>query len=180
MPPRPRGRPRKKNPNDSRIHAAVEAMSPYGFPLDLVQVTVGELLNVYGGNEGWVFIEDDSYSLLLETLLEKTKGPQQEDDSSQREVGDADDRDASAAGPSIPSSSNSGTSDPVLLTNLALDSASQPNEAPNTAAPLIPTCSNLGALDAMPQSNLDLVSASQPNETPNAARESSNQLLSIY
>jgi hypothetical protein len=102
------------------------------------------------------------------------------DDSSQREVGDADDRDASAAGPSIPSSSNSGTSDPVLLTNLALDSASQPNEAPNTAAPLIPTCSNLGALDAMLQSNLDLVSASQPNETPNTARESSNQLLSIY
>jgi hypothetical protein len=36
----------QKNPNDSRIHAAVEAMSPYGFPLDLVQVTVGELLNV--------------------------------------------------------------------------------------------------------------------------------------
>ena len=81
-------------------------MHPSGFPENLVQVTVRELLNVgfflflfffslffffeskkwiygvlaqvYGGDEGWVFIKDTSYSLLLETLLEKTNGPQQE------------------------------------------------------------------------------------------------------
>ena len=34
------------------------------------------LAQVYGGNEGWVFIEDSSYSVLIETLLEKTNAPQ--------------------------------------------------------------------------------------------------------
>lgn len=34
------------------------------------------LAQVYGGNEGWVFIEDSSYSVLVETLLEKTNAPQ--------------------------------------------------------------------------------------------------------
>lgn len=94
---------------DTRLAAALDAMRPYGFPQDLVEVTVGELLNVgqllflflffafyvamciwkqktimgfwvlaqvYGGNEGWVFIEDSSYSVLVETLLEKTNAPQ--------------------------------------------------------------------------------------------------------
>ncbi|XP_065618137.1 uncharacterized protein LOC111996982 [Quercus suber] len=131
MASRPRGRPRKK---DIRLAAALDAMRPYGFPQDLVELTVGELLNVYGGNEGWVFIEDSSYSVLLETLLEKTNAPQdQEDDSPQHNPGDADDRESSAVGASIPTCSNSGATDAMLLTNQVLDSASQPNEAPNTA-----------------------------------------------
>ncbi|KAM3741798.1 hypothetical protein ACB098_07G024400 [Castanea mollissima] len=131
MASRPRGRPRKK---DTRLAAALDAMRPYGFPQDLVEVTVGELLNVYGGNEGWVFIEDSSYSVLVETLLEKTNVPQdQEDDSPQHDPGDADDRESSAVGPSKPTCSNSGATDAMLLTNQALDSASQPNEAPDTA-----------------------------------------------
>ena len=31
---------------DTRLAAALDAMRPYGFPQDLVEVTVGELLNV--------------------------------------------------------------------------------------------------------------------------------------
>ena len=37
------------------------------------------LAQVYGGNEGWVFIEDSSYSVLVETLLEKTNAPQDQE-----------------------------------------------------------------------------------------------------
>ena len=55
------------------------------------------------------------------------------DDSPQRDLGDADNRESSAVGPSIPTCSNSGTTDAMLLTNQALDSASQPNEAPDSA-----------------------------------------------
>ncbi|XP_030942256.1 protein mono-ADP-ribosyltransferase PARP4-like [Quercus lobata] len=130
MASRPRGRPRKK---DTRLAAALDAMRPYGFPQDLVEVTVGELLNVYGGNEGWIFIEDSSYSVLVETLLEKTNAPQdQQDDSPQHDPGDADNRESSAVGSSIPTCPNSGAN-AMLLTNQALDSASQPNEAPDSA-----------------------------------------------
>ncbi|XP_030968697.1 uncharacterized protein LOC115989174 isoform X2 [Quercus lobata] len=119
---------------DTRLVAALDAMRPYGFPQDFVEVAVRELLNVYGGNEGWVFIEDSSYSVLVETLLEKTNAPQdQKDDSPQHDPGDADNKESSAVGPSTPTCSNSGATDAMLLTNQALDSASQPNEAPDSA-----------------------------------------------
>ena len=55
------------------------------------------------------------------------------DDSPQHDPGDADNRESSAVGPSIPTCSNSGATDAMLLTNQALDSASQPNEAPDSA-----------------------------------------------
>jgi hypothetical protein len=31
---------------------------------------------VYGGDDGWEFIEEGCYSLLLETILEKINAPQ--------------------------------------------------------------------------------------------------------
>ena len=55
------------------------------------------------------------------------------DDSPQHDPGDADNRESSAVGPSIRTCSNSGTTDAMMLTNQALDSASQPNEAPDSA-----------------------------------------------
>ena len=55
------------------------------------------------------------------------------DDSPQHDPEDADNRESSAVGPSIPTCSNSGATDAMLLTNQALDSASQPNEAPDCA-----------------------------------------------
>ena len=55
------------------------------------------------------------------------------DDSPQHDPEDADNRESSAVGPSIRTCSNSGTTDAMLLTNQALDSASQPNEAPDSA-----------------------------------------------
>uniref|UniRef100_A0A9I9E7M2 WIYLD domain-containing protein n=1 Tax=Cucumis melo TaxID=3656 RepID=A0A9I9E7M2_CUCME len=46
-------------------------MKQFGFPPKLVRDTVKELLDVYGGDDGWVFIEEGSYTLLIDTLLEK-------------------------------------------------------------------------------------------------------------
>ncbi|KAL0556031.1 hypothetical protein IC582_004536 [Cucumis melo] len=60
----------KKRPN-LRIDAALDAMKQFGFPPKLVRDTVKELLDVYGGDDGWVFIEEGSYTLLIDTLLEK-------------------------------------------------------------------------------------------------------------
>ena len=54
------------------------------------------------------------------------------DNSSQHEVGDADYREEAATGLSIPTCSNSGATDAMLQTNPSLDTASQPNEAPDT------------------------------------------------
>ncbi|XP_038884315.1 uncharacterized protein LOC120075188 isoform X2 [Benincasa hispida] len=66
-------RVRSKKRVNLRIDAALDAMKPFGFPLKLVRDTVKELLSVYGGDDGWVFIEEGSYTLLIDTLLEKQK-----------------------------------------------------------------------------------------------------------
>ncbi|XP_014513079.1 uncharacterized protein LOC106771596 isoform X2 [Vigna radiata var. radiata] len=63
----PKRRPTKKG--ESRMDAALDAMHIYGFSKQLVRATV------YGGNEGWVFIEDSSYTLLIDTLLESQLNP---------------------------------------------------------------------------------------------------------
>ncbi|XP_058743691.1 uncharacterized protein LOC131616387 isoform X1 [Vicia villosa] len=71
----PKRRPVKRG--ESRMDAALDAMAPFGFSRKLVRRTVDQLLEVYGGNEGWVFIEDAAYTLLINTLLEH----QQDQDS---------------------------------------------------------------------------------------------------
>ncbi|XP_027934443.1 uncharacterized protein LOC114189914 isoform X2 [Vigna unguiculata] len=63
----PKRRSSKKG--ESRMDAALDAMHPYGFDKQRVRRTVRSLLEVYGGNDGWVFIEESSYTLLVETLL---------------------------------------------------------------------------------------------------------------
>ncbi|RWR78752.1 ubiquitin-binding WIYLD domain-containing protein [Cinnamomum micranthum f. kanehirae] len=63
----PRARPKKVGLK--RIDAAVDALRPLGFSKDIVHKTVNALLKVYDGN--WVFIEEGSYKLLIETILEE-------------------------------------------------------------------------------------------------------------
>lgn len=65
----PRGRPRKRG--KTHLDAALKAMAALTFPEKLVRDTVDELLEVYGGDDGWGFIEDASYSVLIDTLLDK-------------------------------------------------------------------------------------------------------------
>ncbi|GMY21128.1 protein mono-ADP-ribosyltransferase PARP4-like [Fagus crenata] len=118
MAPEPRGRGRKRTCTDSHLHAALDAIHPYGFCQDLVQLTLGELLN--GGDDEWEFIEEGCYSLLLETILEKINAPQKKDIYAQCKKGDVDDKEASAVGPSIPTCSYSGSNTVVMQTNLII------------------------------------------------------------
>lgn len=68
MPPRPR----KRKVGLTRVDAALDAMAPYGFSKKLVRDTIKSLLKEYGGEEGYVFIEESAYRLLIETILQKT------------------------------------------------------------------------------------------------------------
>ncbi|XP_057780266.1 probable inactive histone-lysine N-methyltransferase SUVR1 [Salvia miltiorrhiza] len=74
---RPRGRPRILRPRLSRMDAAVDAMLPLGFPEAKVKKRVNQLLKVYGGDEGWPFIEECSYKVLLDSLLEEKDDEEQ-------------------------------------------------------------------------------------------------------
>ncbi|PPS18628.1 hypothetical protein GOBAR_AA01930 [Gossypium barbadense] len=74
MPPRRRPKKAISFPkSNTRKDAAIDAMKPYGFPVDVVQTTIKDLLNVYG-EDGWPFIEDSAYKVLLEAILEKVTG----------------------------------------------------------------------------------------------------------
>lgn len=64
----PRARPRKRL---TRMDAAIDAMTPLGFPEQLVRRTVKGLLEVYGGDVGWPFIEADAYKILIDTILDQ-------------------------------------------------------------------------------------------------------------
>lgn len=59
------------------MDAAVDAMRSYGFSDGLIVSTVKELLKVYG-EEGWPFIEESSYKILLEAILEDLEKEEQE------------------------------------------------------------------------------------------------------
>ncbi|KEH25671.1 ubiquitin-binding WIYLD domain protein [Medicago truncatula] len=73
----PRRRPLKKG--ESRMNAALDAMTPLGFDKKLVHQTVNKLLKVYDSSEGWGFIEDGAYHLLIDQLLEAQQQTQQQD-----------------------------------------------------------------------------------------------------
>lgn len=59
------------------MDAAVDAMRSYGFSDGLIVSTVKGLLEVYG-EEGWPFIEESSYKVLLEAILEDLEKEEQE------------------------------------------------------------------------------------------------------
>ncbi|GFY82095.1 hypothetical protein Acr_02g0003350 [Actinidia rufa] len=51
------------------MDAAIDAMQRMGFPEKVVCRRVKKLLREYGGDEGWTFIEDAYYTVLIESLL---------------------------------------------------------------------------------------------------------------
>ncbi|XP_026436107.1 AT-rich interactive domain-containing protein 4A-like isoform X3 [Papaver somniferum] len=54
-----------------RCDAAYENVKPLGFlNKKVIRTKIDSLLKVYGGDEGWAFIEEASYKLLIECLLE--------------------------------------------------------------------------------------------------------------
>ncbi|KAF2915116.1 hypothetical protein DAI22_09g006800 [Oryza sativa Japonica Group] len=64
----PRQRPKK---GERRIDAAIDHFTPMGYATADVRAVVKELLQVYGGNDGWPFLEEDSYRVVQEALFEK-------------------------------------------------------------------------------------------------------------
>ncbi|KAH7517762.1 uncharacterized protein LOC107426530 [Ziziphus jujuba] len=95
MPPR-----RRTRKGDRRLDAALDAMALLGFPDKLVSQTINELLKVYG-KDGWVFIEECSYLVLIDALVEKQKEVSKEQASSlENGAGSMEDIESSAAGSS--------------------------------------------------------------------------------
>ncbi|XP_049411705.1 uncharacterized protein LOC125874736 [Solanum stenotomum] len=78
----PRGRPRKRL---SRMDAATDAMTAFGFDERLVQKTVKQLLKEYGGDDGWAFIEEYGYKELIEAIL-RDQESNDEDSTKQKGV----------------------------------------------------------------------------------------------
>ncbi|PON69040.1 WIYLD domain containing protein [Parasponia andersonii] len=118
---------RRLKRGNTRMDAALDAMGPMGmgFPKDSVRQTVKELLKVYGGDEGWPFIEENCYSILLDALVEK-----QQNDFPQKDVSQDDAR--KDIEPSTAESSCGVMSEAVnakLPTDDALNSVSQSTKA---------------------------------------------------
>ncbi|XP_061999912.1 uncharacterized protein LOC133717245 isoform X2 [Rosa rugosa] len=96
-PRRGRGGP----PKTSRMAAAVEAMADMGFEPKLVRQKVNRLLkkDLYG-EEGWRFIEEGSYSVLLEALLEEQTDGDENGNASPEKSKGGKDAETAGAGPS--------------------------------------------------------------------------------
>ncbi|KAL4188372.1 hypothetical protein AMTRI_Chr08g202090 [Amborella trichopoda] len=61
---------RSSRSGSRRVDAAIDALLPFGFSKSTITCTVNKLLKVYGGDSGWLFIEEASYRLLIDTILE--------------------------------------------------------------------------------------------------------------
>nr|XP_011469900.1 PREDICTED: uncharacterized protein LOC101297485 isoform X2 [Fragaria vesca subsp. vesca] len=144
MAPRRRG-PRGRPTQVSRMAAAVEAMAEMGFEPKLVRQKVNRLLkdDLYG-DEGWRFIEESSYSVLLDALLEdETSGDDNENASLSK---DGNHVETTGAGPSsskvLLPCSNLEAVNITLQSKDDLDPASH-NEALNNSPPTeLPDASN--------------------------------------
>ncbi|KAI3920664.1 hypothetical protein MKW92_021025 [Papaver armeniacum] len=71
----------------TRYDAAYDHLGPtgLGFTKRMIRSKIDSLLKVYGKDEGWIFIEECSYKLLIDCLLEDQemlllKGPEDEED----------------------------------------------------------------------------------------------------
>ncbi|PWZ58359.1 hypothetical protein Zm00014a_001492 [Zea mays] len=71
------GRPRPKR-GERRIDAAIDHLSQYGFAKPQIRKIINNLLQLYG-KDGWLFLEEASYRVVLDKLLEE----QAQDDQKQ-------------------------------------------------------------------------------------------------
>ncbi|KAL2466527.1 Uncharacterized protein Adt_42378 [Abeliophyllum distichum] len=97
----PRGRARKRRL--TRMDAAIDAMTPFGFSEKLVRKLARELLKEYGGDEGWFFLEQDSYEVLREALLRDVEENDQEKKAQDENHMENESKDETPAGASTDS-----------------------------------------------------------------------------
>ncbi|CAJ1971001.1 unnamed protein product [Sphenostylis stenocarpa] len=120
--------PRKKSTGITRMDAALDAMRQFGFGIRLTRETVHELLDVYGGTQGWPFIEEACYKLLIETLLSK-----QEEASEGKDKDGVNNVTPSAVIPDV-GSSGLVSEDSELQTSDGLDSSTQASDQGNASS----------------------------------------------
>ncbi|XP_040383455.1 uncharacterized protein LOC107304870 [Oryza brachyantha] len=71
-----------------RINVAMNRLSEYGFPRPLIRQTIENLLMVYGSG-GWVFLENSSYRVIIEKLLEEDQTQQRQPEEDDEHGGGA-------------------------------------------------------------------------------------------
>lgn len=69
---------RSRKAGSRRIDAALDALRPMGFNDKVVRRTVTNLLKVYGGDNGWRFIEDGYYQLLIDSIVDEQANTEKE------------------------------------------------------------------------------------------------------
>ncbi|PNY00236.1 hypothetical protein L195_g023512 [Trifolium pratense] len=106
------------------MDAALDAMRQFGFEEKLVRETVEELLDVYEGMQGWPFIEEGSYKLLIETLL----CAEDKDDARKDGVGETSSAATPATGITDVGSSGLLAHDSISRGSNDMDFASQTND----------------------------------------------------
>ncbi|XP_057981692.1 uncharacterized protein LOC131166994 isoform X2 [Malania oleifera] len=156
----PRGRHRKVGL--TRMDAALDAMIPYGFSKELIRRTVKELLKVYGA-EGWIFIEDGSYNLLIETILQKQDNCGEEKDALKDETSEDEVRGVYIAEPSA-TGSVSGTPENESFNPEIVNTDSHMDE---TGQDLLPQAEG----DRTAWKDMDLGQHSSPERVDNAFRD---------
>nr|XP_018673913.1 PREDICTED: uncharacterized protein LOC103996873 isoform X3 [Musa acuminata subsp. malaccensis] len=77
---------RQKKVGLKRIDAALDALLPYGFSKETICSTINKLLKVYDDNAAWYLIEEGSYSLVIETILEEQKQEAREEGRTREEA----------------------------------------------------------------------------------------------
>uniref|UniRef100_A0A0E0LYB0 WIYLD domain-containing protein n=1 Tax=Oryza punctata TaxID=4537 RepID=A0A0E0LYB0_ORYPU len=71
-----------------RIDAAIDHLSEYGFPRPIIRQAINELLaDTLYGRDGWVFLEEGSYRIVVDKLLEEQANQQQQEDDAKHEGG---------------------------------------------------------------------------------------------
>ncbi|KAK7356014.1 hypothetical protein VNO80_15280 [Phaseolus coccineus] len=162
--------PKRTKKGEFRIDAALDAMQLYGFSRKLVRSTVKSLLDVYGRNDGWVFIEDSSYTLLIDTLLEKQANPSPQDGLIEANPGDGPNEvtPAGCSNSALLACCKAQTSDDTPLTNQVMDTVSVAGE---TGSPLpiknvdtVSTTSGIGSAFSLKYVGISSVNRGSANE----------------
>ncbi|XP_010696410.1 uncharacterized protein LOC104908938 isoform X2 [Beta vulgaris subsp. vulgaris] len=71
--------PRRRKVGLKRMDAAIDALTPMGFPPEKIRQKVKDLLELYEDDHGWIAIEEASYKLLIECILEEQEQEQEQE-----------------------------------------------------------------------------------------------------
>ncbi|KAM0939053.1 putative WIYLD domain-containing protein [Dioscorea sansibarensis] len=79
-------RVKSKKVVSKKMGAALKVLTQFGFEKDAIVSTIKELIQEYGGEDGWVFIEDNGYQVVVDSILDRQNCEQKKDG---KEVGES-------------------------------------------------------------------------------------------